>query len=257
MALMDEFKKEREELRNGTFKDKLNYFWYYYKWYVIGILCALIVIVTLVYQIATEKEDAFKAVMLNANLLTEDGSYAEDFAEYADIDLNENIVFFDASLYITDDIMDADAYASIQKLTAYTMSEDVDIMVTDAHSFRKYAHNELFYDLRTILSEEQLEKYEPYFYYVDQKTIEELNAYYENSDGSDETTEITYPDPTKPEEMETPIPVGIYLHNSEKLQENFYFTQVEENGEHVVVGIYIFTEHPETALQFLDFVFEE
>lgn len=257
MAVMDEFKNEREALKNGTLKDKLNYFWYYYKWHVIGILFALIVIVTLVYQIATAKEDAFKAVILNANLLTEDGSYAEDFAEYAGIDLNENNIFFDPSLYITDDIMDADAYASIQKLTAYTMSEEVDIMITDAHSFRKYAHNELFCDLRNILSEEQLEKYEPYFYYVDQTTIDALNAYYENSDGSDETSEITCPDPTKPEEMENPIPVGIYLDNSEKLQENYYFTQVEENGERVVVGIYVFTKHPETALQFLDFVFEE
>ena len=33
MAVMDEFKEEREALKNGTPKQKLAYFWYYYKWH--------------------------------------------------------------------------------------------------------------------------------------------------------------------------------------------------------------------------------
>ena len=35
MAVMDEFKEEREALKRGTPKQKLAYFWYYYKWHVI------------------------------------------------------------------------------------------------------------------------------------------------------------------------------------------------------------------------------
>ena len=34
MAVMDEFKEEREALKRGTPKQKLAYFWYYYKWHV-------------------------------------------------------------------------------------------------------------------------------------------------------------------------------------------------------------------------------
>ena len=35
MALMDEFKEERESIKNKSFKEKLDYFWCYYKWWII------------------------------------------------------------------------------------------------------------------------------------------------------------------------------------------------------------------------------
>lgn len=48
MAVMDEFKEEREALKNGTPKQKLAYFWYYYKWHVIIALVVIIMIVSFV-----------------------------------------------------------------------------------------------------------------------------------------------------------------------------------------------------------------
>ena len=48
MAVMDEFKEEREALKNGTPKQKLAYFWYYYKWHVIISLVVIILIVSFV-----------------------------------------------------------------------------------------------------------------------------------------------------------------------------------------------------------------
>ena len=45
MAVMDEFKEEREALKNGTPRQKLAYFWYYYKWHVIIALVVIIMIV--------------------------------------------------------------------------------------------------------------------------------------------------------------------------------------------------------------------
>ena len=33
MAAMDEFRAEREAVKNGSFKEKLSYFWTYYKCY--------------------------------------------------------------------------------------------------------------------------------------------------------------------------------------------------------------------------------
>lgn len=35
MAVMDEFKVERETIKNAKFIDKFSYFWTYYKWWVI------------------------------------------------------------------------------------------------------------------------------------------------------------------------------------------------------------------------------
>ena len=51
MAVMDEFKEEREALKNGTPRQKLTYFWYYYKWHVIIALVVIIMIVSFVKQL--------------------------------------------------------------------------------------------------------------------------------------------------------------------------------------------------------------
>ena len=69
MAVMDEFKEEREALKNGTPKQKLAYFWYYYKWHVIISVIVIGMIVSFIYQYTNRKDTAFNAVLLNASLL--------------------------------------------------------------------------------------------------------------------------------------------------------------------------------------------
>lgn len=256
MAVMDEFKEEREALKNGTFKEKLSYFWDYYKWYVIGTICIVLFVGSFVHQIVTRKDTAFNAVMLNASTMfpleTQD-PYELEFAEYADIDLNEYDIFFDTSIRIDENLIDENAYTSVQKLAVYTAAGDLDVMVTDTDSFRKYANSYTFHDLREFLNAEQIAKYEPYFYYVDQKVVDEIDA---ANDALDDTYVPVYPDPTKPEEMETPIPVGIYLSNCDNLRENYYFRGEEGPAEHVVVGVYCNTKHADNVIKFLEYAFE-
>lgn len=256
MAVMDEFKEEREALRNGTPKEKLSYFWYYYKWHVIGTLIAVILIGSFVHQLLTRTETVFDAVMMNTVLMTQDNAYEDEFAAYLGIDPKEEDIMFDTSIQILENSMDDTTYTSVMKLSAYTAAGDLDVMVTDTDSFRKYANSECFFDLRTILTDEQLVKYEPYFYYVDQKIIDEINTISDDPERLDELDNIVYPDPTKPEEMETPIPVGIYLDNSKKLRDNFYFRGQDGTAEHIAIGIYVNTSHLENALKFLEFAFE-
>ena len=188
---------------------------------------------------------------------TQDNAYEDEFAAYLGIDPKEEDIMFDTSIQILDNSMDDTTYTSVMKLSAYTAAGDLDVMVTDTASFRKYANSECFFDLRTILTDEQLVKYEPYFYYVDQKIIDEINTISDNPDRLDELDNIVYPDPTRPEEMETPIPVGIYLDNSQKLRDNFYFRGQDGTAEHIAIGIYVNTSHLENALKFLEFAFEE
>ena len=254
MAVMDEFKEERAALKNGTPKEKLTYFWLYYKWYVIVPVCVIIFIASAVHEMTNSKDNVFYAVMLNATQLTSEDTYGNEFAEHIGIDPEKEAVLFDTSIHTIEDSLDQSSYTSVQKLMVYTAASDLDVMVTDIDSFRKYANSETFYDLRNILTEEQIAKYEPYFYYVDQKTIDAIDA--ASTEDYEKIYEITYPDPTKPEEMETPIPVGIYLDNSTKLRENFYFQGEDGEAEHVAIGIYVNTQHLDYALSFLEYVFE-
>ncbi len=249
MAVMDEFKEERQALKNASFKTKFNYFLDYYKWYVIGAIIVIALVASFIHQITTKKEVVFNAVMLNASLMTEGSEYTKKFTDYAGINLDTHEVYFDTSIRIIEDSTDETSYTSVQKLMVYTAAAELDVMVTDCDSFAKYANSSTFYDLRDILSDEQIQKYEPYFYYVDLKTVEEIET---AGDNLDETFVPVYPDYTKPEEMETPIPVGILLDSNEELQENYYF-----RGEGVVLGVYGNTTHLDTALKYIDFLMQE
>ena len=79
MAVMDEFKEEREALKNGTPKQKLAYFWYYYKWHVIISVIIIGMLVSFIYQYVNRKDIAFNAVLLNASSLDQISSDSAGF----------------------------------------------------------------------------------------------------------------------------------------------------------------------------------
>lgn len=254
MAVMDEFKEERDAVKNGPLKQKLRYFLDYYKWHFIISICAISMMITFIYQIATYKDTAFTAVMMNAYSRTEEGVYEQEYAAYAGIDLAKYNILFDTSIFISDEYSHDVTSASAQKLTTLSGASALDVMVTDTDSFQVYANLGSFHDLRSFLSEEQLAGYEPYFYYVDKKTMDEIAA---ANDTMDDTFVPTYPDPAKPDEMTEPIPVGIYLDHCEKLLNSYDFSGEQDSDMHVVVGVYTNTQHADHAMKFIDFIFEE
>lgn len=253
MPVMDEFKEEREALKHGTLKEKFDYFLDYYKWYVIVAIIAVIFIGSLVYQQLTEKERAIFVAMLNVYELEASEEYPQRFAEYVGLNTDDYDIWFDTSMHM--DSSDLAAYdentmATTQKLMVYIAAQEIDVLIANESTTNSYAYNETFYDLHSILSEEQYEKYEPYFYYMDQSIADARNA----ADFNDEeyVSVPDYPSPRNPESMENPIPVGIYLDEAKGLKENYYFSD-----ENVIFCVPANTQHLETALQYLDFIFQE
>lgn len=261
MAVMDEFKEERAALKNGTPKEKISYFVYYYKWHVIITIAVIAIVASFIVQIVNRKENAIFVCMLNTVEKSADGNIysstvADDFgaafAEYAGIDTEEYDVYLDTSLTIDYNSMDENTVNSSQKYVTYLAAAEMDVIVTDQDSLENYAYQEDFHDLRDILSSEQLEKYEPYFYYIDMATVRERNEYLDQPDNLFTDFELYAPDPRNPEAMEEPIPVGIYLNNSTALRDSFYF-----KSEDVIACVFANTKRLDTALQYLDFLMEE
>lgn len=251
MPVMDEFQEEREKIKNGSFQDKAKYFWCYYKYHTIAVLCAIGLIVLLIHDTTTQKDSAFFAALLNSvSLGGEDvtASFMEDFAKYSDIDLNEYQVTFDNTMDLSTNAASELATSSSQRLLVYTSAGEIDVIVGGEDIFPMQANQGMFYDLREILTEKQIARYESRFYYVDQAYIDLLD--------SDASYDIDFvapeiPDPDKPEEMENPIPVGIYVTDCDKLTDVYYFS-----GDYTVAGIMINSSHVETSLQFIDYLFE-
>lgn len=245
MPVMDEFKEEREALKHGTLEQKLTYFADYYKWHAIIAVIVLCIVISFVVHALTRKETALHVCMVNTYALGSE-DYITDFAEFADIDLNSWELFFDTGIFIQEDALDETSVASSQKLLVYIAAGELDVMITDTETVKMYTNNEFFCDLREFLTPEQTESYKPYFYYIDMKAVQEAQ---EAIDNFDETYVPSYPDPRKPDEMEQPVPVGIYLNASEGFTENFLF-----KTEDVVLIVLQNTKRPETVQQFIDYV---
>lgn len=251
MPVMDEFKESREKIKNGSFKDKAKYFFDYYKVHVIVAVFAIVMVTTFIHDIVSQKDDAFYALMLNSILVDTEyiDAFHDSFVEYSGVDINEYDVMIDNSINFSDNPVDEITMSASQRLVALTASDSVDVMVGDSTIFPEQANQGMFCDLREILTEEQIAKYEPYFYYVDEAYIEYVD---EALDSYDPNIVLSDPiDPTKPEEMEQPVPVGIFVTDSETLKNAYPFV-----GDYVAIGVMINAPHVDVSLDFIDFLFE-
>lgn len=251
MPVMDEFKESRERIKNGSLKDKVIYFFDYYKFHVLVTIFVVTLLTILIRDITSQKEDAFYAVIMNSILRDTEyiDAFHDNFAEYCGVDTNEYDVMIDNSINFSDNPVDELTMSASQRLVALTASNTIDVMVGDSTIFPDQANQGMFCDLREILSEEQIAKYEPYFYYVDEAYIEYID---EALDSYEPNLVLPDPiDPTKPEEMEKPVPVGIFVTDSRTLKDAYPFV-----GEYVAVGVMVKAPHPDVSRDFIDFIFE-
>ena len=250
MPVMDEFREEREAMKNATIKEKWQYFLDYYKWYVIGGVIAIVFFGTLIHDMVTSKDWTFYGFFINAyNSDQASDDFFDDFAEYAELDLENYAADIDDMMSLDINSYDDVTMSSVNKLTVYMAAADVDFIAADATTFEHYASSDNFFDVTTILSEEQLEKYQDYIYYADMAEIRARDEASQNGD-FDSYVKPVY-DHRKPEDMEEPVPVGLYIGHSERLTATYTFKE-----EDVVIGIPLNTRHLETSLKFIDYILE-
>ena len=105
-------------------------------------------------------------------------------------------------------------------------------------------YQSFFTDLREVLTPEQQEKYAPFYLYMDLAVLEQMREDIESAP--------KYPDPTKPEMMEKPVPVAL------RLPEGGDFTTLcySHAASHAAVAIVINTKNLSHCLTFLDYIME-
>ncbi len=181
MSVAEEIRAEHKKLKGKGFKAHFSYFMTYYKWPTVAVIAVLVIGISLIRSILSNKPAAVNAMFLNGSNtdLTYSTDWIEnDFIQYAGIDTGKYSVTIDTSSYITPGGAQSQVEAATSmKIMAYSAAKDLDVLTSDPYNFHNYARSGMFTDLRDVLSEEQIEKYSPYFYYIDGKEIEE----YENT----------------------------------------------------------------------------
>lgn len=249
MPLMDEFKNERDSVKNASFKKKLEYFWDYYKWHTMGAVLVLFIIGIFIHTASKSTETILYAMFFNTDL-TEifNEEMGNDFLTYAGAEDEKQIALIDTSYYLSSDYSEAGVQAAYQKLSIFTSTNQLDILGGPIDSINVCMYDAYLCDLQTVLTEEQLKTYEPYLLYSDEALLKEKQAAEQNS----EVFEFEYPDPAKPKEMEAPVPVAIDVSSCKKMQ----MLYPDHTGQ-MAVGISIGTIQEDNAGLFIDYLFEE
>lgn len=232
-GMHDEIKEQNAKLKNASFKEKLSYFKDYYLKATIGVLIGIIFVAALIHDIASGPDDTvFAAYFYNDSGDSSNTELADSFAEYMGIDTSEHDVYIDATAsYYTDEEMSENTaaamssyeiYTYLQKTMALISTNDLDIIAGNKSAFDYFAKAECLADVTTVLSEEQIEKYQDYFYYY-----------------TNEETSETYP-------------AGIYINDAPKIQSYHYYDYSEG-----ILGFVVNSEDLDNATAFLDYIFTE
>lgn len=268
MAMSDEIKEQIDSLKGKGWKAKWQWFVDYELVKVLIIAAVVIMIVAVVYQSVTSVPYVFGVVFVNAAADEDQTEELEDdFAEYIELDQSQGELMIDLteSMSVGDSQDIYDLYTN-EALIVKIAAEEIDVWVSDAYTFENYLSNDMFMDLRDILDEEQIEKYEDLFYYVDQPVLTEEEeeaqeqaeleeaSNTENTVSSEEAyasmelDSFVYPDPST---MENPVPVGIVCNSAAYIEDHHnYDTYV------CVMGVIANTEYPDVCSEFIEYLFE-
>ena len=256
MALRDEIKAGRRELmENGTLKEKIAYFFDYYTLHTVVIAAVLIFAVSFIYQQLTKPDIVLNGILLNI-ISFDKGDPVEDlsdgFLEYLDMDSKEYDLSLNTTLMInmgsaTQQAQVSD-YEASQAMMVQCAAGAVDFISSPLTPILDYGYGELFVNLENVLTEEELETYKPYLLYVDLAVIDKKNEAIDNDQNADK---IANPDPTKPEEMEKPIPVFIDVTKCEKMKNIYAYS-----SDTLVMAVAVNTPNPDRISDFLTYLFE-
>lgn len=261
-GVIDEIREQQYKMKDMTFQGKLQYFWYYYKVHTIVAIAVLLLGITLIHDVLSAKDYIFNGIMLNSAGLSSE-SMGSSFGEYAELDLETYQCFIDTTSTISYSTPSEYTMATMQKLMAQVQGQELDAVVFDSQVFYNYAYTEMFADLTTVLASEELQKYQDKLYYIDYALIaqseEDSDPENEVAAARQENYDFTLEDALAeaethrhPETMQQPVPVGIYMEESPFIQKTNCYGQAQP-----IFGIIINTTRPDTAKQYLSFLWDE
>lgn len=143
MALFDTIKEDREKMKGKPFKEKVGYFFDYYKWPVIIVLVVVLWIGGTIWQKATAPDVCLTGVLFNtSDLLAEEKiqGIIDGFSQAQELEpgketilLHTDLTYFEEEGYATAN------YESIQVLSAWILAGEVDFVIADASLMERLA----------------------------------------------------------------------------------------------------------------------
>ena len=251
MASKKNLTPERKAFIDKPFKEKFAFYWKYMKGQIIFWALAAIFFIYFIVKSVTAPVLLLNGIMLNTGNDSEDTSVEtliENYIEFEKIDTSSGSIQIDDSLaYVPGDTSeDSGNYDSSMAILTQKQEKQLDFVAGNLTAMENLAYNTLFADLTTILSKEETALYEPYFLYIDQTVIAQLEEAFDNKE---DLSTIPLPDCRKPDDMKDPVPVLIDISKSDKLLEVY-----GSATETLAFGIINESPEQDSTLQFLAYL---
>ena len=225
MALMDEFREEREQIKTAPLPKKIQYFKDYYLVPTVFIAFVVTVAILVLKSTIFRRAESLYVCMVNfAAAEQAEENVTEAFEKTALSDKKDYIVV-DSNTYIAVDEEESNlikySYVDEEKLVAMVMSGSLDFLASGRDVVERYMEQDWFDDLTGILDPELLRKLE-----------EEDRILYKGS-----------------------VPVAVSLEESALVRDNFVYRGKE--GEALYGGFPAGSQRRELAAGFLKFLLGE
>lgn len=253
--IKEEMKDQLSKIKDKPLKEQLAYYARYYGIAAVAVVVVLFILFSIIHDVASKKETAFKAMIVNATGLSA-YSVDEEFAEYAGIDLNKYACDIDVGSFLSTSGFSYDDSATLTRFVADIQTKDMDCAIFHSERFYIDSMNMFYKDLRTVLPEADLERFKEQFYYIDYAEYEKMDKGDISKPASPDTEptleemEANLNFHRDPGNMSDPIPVGIIIDDCPYLTEKNAYPLLTP-----VYGIIINTEREELAIQFLHFLY--
>lgn len=222
-SMHDEIREQNAKLKDAPLKDKIAYFREYYLRTTIVIVIAVIFVGYLAYSMLTAPSDtAFAAFFYNDTGDSSSTELIDGFVAYMGIDTKEHDAYIDATMNYAADSSDYNTYMSVEKSMAVISTGELDVVVGDTDTIDYFARSECLHDITAILPEDLLEQFGDKLYYAE----------------SGESGEL--------------IPAGIYVTDSPKLNQYYYYVDREP-----ILGFIINSDSLDNAIEFLRYIYIE
>ena len=220
MPVMDEFKEERETIKNAPFSKKLEYFKDYYLMKTIIAVVVAAILGSFLFSYFSKKETALYVTLVNFSEVQDPAGMIAPFAQEA-INTKKEEIFLDSSSYISSDMNEVNfikyGYEDEQRLFSMVMTGEMDLFISGGDVLERYAAQEWFEDLRTVLPEADLMK-------MDESSVLSFNG----------------------------VPIGLRIRESSILFQTYYYNG--KQGETVYAGFPAGSRHRELAIRFLQYL---
>lgn len=167
--IQDEIKAQQDKLKDKSFSEKMEYFWYYYKIHVFVVLFIIISLsIFISAAIKDSKEPSIYVTLINSNLGSEaDTTLLSDYVSARNIDTKEHPAKMDFTLQMSSTQADDASMASSQKYMSMLTSGKMDVILCDQWIIDEYAILDAYENLETYLSPEDFEKVKDNLYYCE------------------------------------------------------------------------------------------